>query len=69
MSTANEAGPYVLVGHSYGGLIVRLYASMYPKDVPGLVLVDASPRGFGMQRHLSSGRYSESCWRAKYAKA
>jgi len=38
MSTANEAGPYVLVGHSYGGLIVRLYASMYPKDVSGLVL-------------------------------
>ena len=32
--------PYVLVGHSYGGLIVRLYASTYPDDVAGMVLVD-----------------------------
>jgi pimeloyl-ACP methyl ester carboxylesterase len=41
LSAAGEPGPYVLVGHSYGGLIVRLYASTYPKDVCGLVLVDA----------------------------
>ena len=33
LSAAGEAGPYVLVGHSYGGLIVRLYASTYPKEV------------------------------------
>jgi pimeloyl-ACP methyl ester carboxylesterase len=33
--------PYVLVGHSTGGLIIRLYASTYPKEVTGLVLVDA----------------------------
>ena len=31
LSAAGEAGPYVLVGHSYGGLIVRLYASTYPR--------------------------------------
>ena len=35
------AGPYVLVGHSLGGVIVRLYASDYPDEVAGLVLVDA----------------------------
>jgi pimeloyl-ACP methyl ester carboxylesterase len=35
-------GPYVLVGHSIGGIFVRLYASHYPDDVAGLVLVDAS---------------------------
>ena len=34
-------GPYVLAGHSTGGLIVRMYASLYPKRVVGLVLVDA----------------------------
>lgn len=34
--------PYVLVGHSYGGLIVRAYAYTYPEDVAGLVLVDAA---------------------------
>jgi pimeloyl-ACP methyl ester carboxylesterase len=32
--------PYVLVGHSYGGWLVRLYASTYPADVAGLVLVE-----------------------------
>jgi pimeloyl-ACP methyl ester carboxylesterase len=34
--------PYVLVGHSFGGLVVRLYASAYPDEVFGLVLVDAA---------------------------
>jgi len=37
--------PYVLVGHSTGGLISRLYASTFPKEVAGLVLVDAIPEG------------------------
>ena len=45
LSAGGEAGPYVLVGHSYGGLIVRLYASTYPKEVSGLVLVDALSEG------------------------
>jgi pimeloyl-ACP methyl ester carboxylesterase len=45
LSAAGEAGPYVLVGHSYGGLIVRLYASTYPKEVSALVLVDALTEG------------------------
>jgi pimeloyl-ACP methyl ester carboxylesterase len=34
-------GPYVLAGHSYGGLISRLYASTYSDEVIGLILVDA----------------------------
>lgn len=32
--------PYVLVGHSIGGLIVRLYATAHPESVAGMVLVD-----------------------------
>jgi pimeloyl-ACP methyl ester carboxylesterase len=38
---AGEPGPYLLVGHSYGGLITRLYASGYASSVAGLVFVDA----------------------------
>jgi pimeloyl-ACP methyl ester carboxylesterase len=33
--------PLVLVGHSYGGWLVRLYASTYPAEVAGMVLVEA----------------------------
>jgi pimeloyl-ACP methyl ester carboxylesterase len=36
-------GPLVLVGHSNGGLRTLLYATTYPKDVAGLVLVDPTP--------------------------
>jgi len=45
LKAAGEAGPYVLAGHSYGGLVVRLYASVYPEDVSGLVLIDALSEG------------------------
>jgi pimeloyl-ACP methyl ester carboxylesterase len=34
--------PYVLVGHSYGGLLARLYAHEHPDDVAGVVLVEAA---------------------------
>jgi pimeloyl-ACP methyl ester carboxylesterase len=34
-------GPFVLVGHSLGGMIVKLYARAYPNEVAGVVLVDA----------------------------
>src|SRR5215213_5406379 len=39
---ADPEGPYVLVGHSYGGLYARMYAARYPKQVAGVVLVDSS---------------------------
>jgi len=39
---AKEPRPYVLVGHSWGGLISRLFASTYPDEVAGLVLVDCA---------------------------
>lgn len=33
--------PYVLVGHSFGGYVVQIFAARYPADVAGLVLVDS----------------------------
>jgi pimeloyl-ACP methyl ester carboxylesterase len=41
----NEAGinpPYVLAGHSFGGILVRIFADQYPDDVSGLALVDSA---------------------------
>ena len=40
LTNARTKGPYVLVGHSFGGLAVRLYAAQYPEEVVGMVLVD-----------------------------
>jgi pimeloyl-ACP methyl ester carboxylesterase len=39
---AGEGGPYVLAGHSFGGLYVRIFAAHYPDEVAGLVLVDST---------------------------
>jgi pimeloyl-ACP methyl ester carboxylesterase len=39
---AGEAGPYVLAGHSFGGLYVRIFAAHYPDEVAALVLVDST---------------------------
>jgi pimeloyl-ACP methyl ester carboxylesterase len=35
-------GPYVLVGHSFGGYNIRYFASKYPESTAGLILIDAS---------------------------
>ena len=43
LEAAAVPGPYVLVGHSFGGLFVRLFTSTYPNEVVGMVLVDAFP--------------------------
>jgi pimeloyl-ACP methyl ester carboxylesterase len=42
LRNANEAPPYVLVGHSFGGYNVRVFNGRYPNDVAGIVLADAT---------------------------
>ncbi len=42
LGATGVAPPYVLVGHSFGGLLVRLFAAAFPREVVGVVLVDAS---------------------------
>lgn len=42
LTSANETPPFVLVGHSLGGLFARVYTAVYADEVAGLVFVDAS---------------------------
>lgn len=46
LKNANVPAPYVLVGHSFGGINVLLYANKYPDEVAGVVLVDSSHEDF-----------------------
>lgn len=42
LTNAHIDGPYILVGHSIGGIYVRQYAADYPGEVVGMILVDAA---------------------------
>ena len=59
-------GPYVLVGHSLGGIEARLYAQRWPKEVVGMVLVDTSPAGEGLIDENQPG-FDDAMGRESYA--
>jgi pimeloyl-ACP methyl ester carboxylesterase len=44
LHAANVPGPYVVAGHSFGGLYAQAFAARYPDEVAGLVLVDSTAR-------------------------
>lgn len=52
LGASGVPGPYVLVGHSFGGLIVRLFQQVHPELVSGLVLLDPVARS---EWHQDSG--------------
>jgi pimeloyl-ACP methyl ester carboxylesterase len=56
LRAAKQKGPYVIVAHSWGGLIGRLYASTYPAEVSGLVLLD--PGSEFMQDALTPAQWA-----------
>lgn len=53
LARAGVPGPYLLVGQSYGGLLARGFAAAYPREVSGMVLVDAAHED---QRLMQAGR-------------
>ncbi|MES9667770.1 alpha/beta hydrolase [Bacillus cereus] len=38
--------PYIFVGHSFGGINIRLFTTFYPEDMMGVVLVDSTPENY-----------------------
>lgn len=38
--------PYIFVGHSFGGINIRLFTTFYPEDTMGVVLVDSTPENY-----------------------
>jgi pimeloyl-ACP methyl ester carboxylesterase len=54
LTELNIPGPYVLVGHSLGGLNVEVYANRYPNDVAGMVLLDPPPLSFVLGRDFAT---------------
>lgn len=57
LEVTGQPPPYVLVGHSYGGLLVRVFAHLYPTETSGLVLVD--PATEGMYAYLQKSTPTE----------
>lgn len=66
LKAASIPGPYVLVGHSLGGVEVRLYAQRWPDEVVGMVLVDSSPAG-EMLLEMNLPGFDEAEGRETYA--
>jgi len=71
--------PYVLVGHSLGGLITRYFSSQYPDEVKGLLLLDPSPESFwdhmskrALRKYIEGGnewyqtKFPEQYWKEWY---
>ncbi|HLF73246.1 MAG TPA: alpha/beta hydrolase [Anaerolineales bacterium] len=52
LQNAGIEGPYILVGASYGGAVMQAYASLYPQEVAGMVMVDVVTPGI-------EGKYPE----------
>ena len=63
LMNARIDGPYILVGHSMGGMLVRVFADQYPEKVAGLVLVDAAHPDMGPR--LLAGLPQESLFESK----
>ena len=58
LNRAHVPGPYVLAGHSFGGLYVRTYAAKYPEEVAGLVVVDSTTAHTTPVSAPTAGSYS-----------
>ncbi len=59
LANAKIEGPYIMVGHSIGGIYVRQFAAEYPHEIVGMVLVDAS-NPYQFDRYPEMGKENEN---------
>ena len=55
LARAHVPGPYVLAGHSFGGLYVQSFAAQFPDQVAGMVLLDSTAPKPGPGRPINAG--------------
>jgi pimeloyl-ACP methyl ester carboxylesterase len=60
IASANLHPPFILVGHSYGGLLARAFAVRHPEQVAGMVLVDPSDERFNPALRKLDARRAEA---------
>jgi len=76
LKNQNINPPYILVGHSLGGLITRYFSSNYPDEVKGLLLLDPAPESYWnsmskreLQKYIKGGtEWYETKFPEKYRK-
>ena len=59
---AGVAGPFVLLAHSYGGFVARLFAAAYRDETAGLILIDSSHEDEIEPYHRYYGNDPEGAW-------
>ncbi|HZL43863.1 MAG TPA: alpha/beta hydrolase [Verrucomicrobiae bacterium] len=63
LGNARVAPPYILVGSSFGGPLIRVFAGMFPADVSGMVLVDPAQEEYYNWTKIRDPRASDDDWR------
>jgi pimeloyl-ACP methyl ester carboxylesterase len=58
LERAHVPGPYVLAGHSFGGLYIRSFAAQFPDQVAGMVLLDSTAPNPGPAQPTDTESYS-----------
>ena len=64
LRTADLAGPYLLIGHSLGGLFARRFAQLFPAEVAGLLLLDPAHEDYSANEPEVARRAAEE-WKNK----